>query len=890
MLRSLVSRGQDNKGETMKKNITMRTACAAALALVAGTAGAEAPFSFKDTPGKLPKDVLPIQYAAHITPDIASNTFQGEESVEIEVARPTSAIMLNADNLDIDSATLSGKTLDRLKLAPRLDREQQTLTFTLDKPLKPGRYKLAMQFRGLINREGRGMFYMNYKVAGADKKMLATTMEPTDARRLLPSWDEPAFRARFKLSMDVPANFSAYSNTPVEKRQKLAGGKERYWFAPTPKMPTYLVVLVAGELERVTARQDGVEIGVVTTEGKQASAARALEDAKSILHYYNNYFGVPYPLAKLDLIAIPGGMNGAMENWGGIVYNESALLVDPQKSPDAVKKSTFSVNAHEIAHQWFGNLVTMAWWDNLWLNEGFASWMAAKATEHFHPEWRPYLDGIAQREGVLNLDARKTTHPIQTRVDNENQAASAFDSITYEKGQGFLRMLEAYLGEDAFRKGIRAYMANHQYSNTTSQDLWIALENASGKPVEKLASDWTMQPGYPLIKVEQACVEGKRKVTLAQEQFRFDEPAPGTRLWTVPLQVGTVNGKANYTLLTGRATTLTQPACDDALVVDPYSVGFFRIQYDPQSFAALSAQAPKLPDPTRLKLLTDTWAMVSAGRLQLDSYLKLVGQYRNEPRYAVWDSIASNLLALNNLARGEPEQALIRRFAIDFATPRFKQLGWEEKAGETAEDTRLRGLLAVLLARAGDQEAIDQARVRFARYLQDPASLSPGMSEFVIGTAGRYADAATYDALMKIALGATSAEERNRFSRALTSVQDPALAERTLHLALSPQMPSNLAGHLVYGVSREHLDQAWSFAVQHKDELMKNLDALSRIRAMPELVGNSSDPKHAEMMEEYVRQNFGPDALVEAQRVGNGVRIRAAQKERLLPQVRAALK
>lgn len=874
----------------MKNNTTMRVACAAALALVAGAATAEAPFSFKDTPGKLPKDVLPIQYAAHITPDMASNTFQGEESVEIEVLKPTSTIMLNADNLDIDGATLSGKGLDRLKLSPRLDREQQTLSFSLDKPLKPGRYKLALQFRGQINREGRGMFYLNYKAAGADKKMLATTMEPADARRLLPSWDEPSFRAKFKLSIDVPANFGAYSNTPVEKRQKLADGKERFSFAPTPKMPTYLVVLVAGELERIAAKQDGVEIGVVTTEGKQASAARPLEDAKSILHYYNNYFGVPYPLAKLDLIAIPGGINGAMENWGGIVYNESALLVDPQKSPDAVKKGTFSVNAHEIAHQWFGNLVTMAWWDNLWLNEGFASWMAAKATDHFHPEWRPYLDGIAEREGVLNLDARKTTHPIQTRVENENQAANAFDAITYEKGQGFLRMLEAYLGEDAFRKGMRAYMAKHQFSNTTSRDLWIALENASGKPVEKLASDWTMQPGFPLIKVEQACVDGKRKVTLSQEQFRLDEPASEKRLWSVPVQVGTVNGKANYTLLVGQSTTLTQPGCDGALVVDPYSVGFFRIQYDQQSFAALSAQAPKLPDPTRLKLLTDTWAMVSAGRLQLDSYLKLVGQYRNEPRYSVWDSIASNLLTLDNLARGEPEQALIRRFAIDFATPRFKELGWDEKAGETAEDKRLRGLLGMLLARAGDQEAISQARVRFARYLQDPATLPPEMTEFVIGTAGRYADAATYDALTKRALATTSAEERNRFSRALTSVQDPALAGRTLELSLSPQVPAHLAGTLVYGVSREHTDLAWAFAVQHREELMKNLDALSRDRAVAGMVGSSSNPKHAEMMEEYVRQNFGPDALVEAQRVGNGVRIRAAQKERLLPQVRAALK
>jgi aminopeptidase N len=871
-------------------NHPLRAAVAAALALSAGAVLAEAPFSFHATPGKLPKDVLPIQYAARIAPDLDANTFQGEETVEIQVVKATPTIMLNAANLDIDSAALSGKGIQHLKLDPKIDREQQTVTFTLDKPLQPGRYQLALQFRGQINREPRGMFHMSYKDDGATKLMLGTTMEPSDARRLLPTWDEPSFRAKFKLSIDVPDSFSAYSNTPVEKRQHLSAGKQRISFAATPKMSSYLVVLVAGELDRIAGKQDGVEIGVVTTRGKQATATIPLADGKQVLHYYNSYFGTPYPLPKLDLIAVPGGFNGAMENWGGIVYNEAALLVDPKRSPEPVKKGTFSVNAHEIAHQWFGNLVTMAWWDNLWLNEGFASWMATKAMDRFHPEWRPYLDGIAGREYVLNLDARKTTHPIQTRIDNEDQAANAFDAITYQKGEAFLRMLEAYLGEDAFRRGIRSYMANHKYSNTTSQDLWIALENASGKPVEKLASDWTTQPGFPLIKVEQQCVNGKRRVTLSQEVFRLDEPALDKRLWNVPLQVGTVNGKAMYTLLSGASSTFTQPSCDGTLVVDPYSVGFFRIQYDPQSFQALAAQASRLPDPTRLKLLTDTWTMVSAGRMQLDSYLNLVGQYRNEPRLAVWASIVGNLGNLYSLAQGEPEQQRIRQFIIDFAKPKFSQLGWEEKADETTEDKRLRALLAMALAHVGDDDAIGEAKARFVRYQQDPSSVSPEMLEFVIGTAGRYADPATYDALTKLAFATTSTEQRNRFGRALISAKDPALAQRTLQLALSPQLPPQLTSVIVPGVAREHLDMAWQFAVEHRAQLLKDLDAISSNSALAGVVGASNNASDADMMENYVRQNLGPDALVEAQRVGNGIRIRAAQKARLLPQVRAALK
>jgi aminopeptidase N len=870
------------------KQIT-RAAAAAVLAVAAASAQAEAPFSFDATPGKLPKDVVPLQYSAHIVPDIDANTFHGSETVEIEVRKATSRIMLNAANMEIDSATLSGKGFEQLKLMPILDSEQQTLSFELAKPLAPGRYRLALRFRGMINREGRGLFYVNYKAGGADKKMIATTMEPADARRLLPTWDEPVFRARFKLTVDVPASFKAYSNTPIEKQEQLAGGKQRISFGPTPKMPSYLVVLVAGEMERLAGKQDGVDIGVVTTAGKLDSAVFPLAATRDLLRYFNNYFGVPYPLAKLDQIAIPGGFNGAMENWGAIVYNESTLLYDPLKSPESVKKRTFSINAHEVAHQWFGNLVTMAWWDNLWLNEGFASWMAAKATEHFHPEWRPYLDGIAEREYVLNLDASKTTHPIQMPVANEEQAVAAFDAITYQKGQAFLRMLEAWLGEEPFRKGIRAYMANHQYSNTTSADLWRALEKASGKPVEKLASDWTTQPGYPLIKVEQVCENGKRKVKLSQEQYRLDEPARENRLWTVPLQVGTVNGKAWYTLLSGPSTTFVQGSCDGTLVVDPYSVGFFRLHYDSASFAALASQASRLPDTTRLKLLTDSWSLVTAGRMQLDGYLKLVSKYGDEPRLAVWETIVANLRTLDRLARGEPEQKLIRRFFIDFARPKFDKLGWEEKPGESTEERQLRALLATSLARAGDERAIAEGRARFTRYLADPSSVSPSMIDFVTGVAGRYADAATYDALLKRALGAATNEERNRFGRALTSAQDPALAERSLRLVLSPQMPPDMVPYILRGVSDEHVAKAWNFAVANRDELMKNFDAFNRNRAFANVVASSSDPADADAMEEYVRKNFGPEASVEAQRVGNAIRIRAAQKQRLLPQVRAAL-
>ena len=434
-------------------------------------------------------------------------------------------------------------------------------------------------------------------------------------------------------------------------------------------------------------------------------------------------------------------------------------------------------------------------------------------------------------------------------------------------------------------------MAQHKYSNTTSADLWAALEKASGKPVEKLASDWTTQPGFPVIKVSQVCEDGKRKVTLSQEQFRLDEPATQKRLWNVPVQVGTVNGKAYYTLLSGPSTTLTQAGCDGTLVVDPASVGFFRVQYDQPSFDALAGQVGKLPDTTRLKLQGDAWGMVTADRMQLDSYLKLVAKYGAEPRIAVWAAILGNLATLDNLAAGEPERQLVRRFVIDLVGPRFSKLGWAEKAGEPVEDNQLRALMATHLARAGDPAAIAEGRARFARYLADPSSVSPAMIDFVMNVAGRYADQATYDALAARAMRTESNEERNRLSRALTRANDPALAARTLEMALSPKLPPQLTTVIVPGVAaNEHIDQAWAFAVANRDALMKNQDAIGQNKAFSGIVASSSNAAHADMMENYVKEHFGPDALVEAQRVGNGIRIRAALKARLLPQVRAALK
>ena len=403
---------------------------------------AEKPFSFNETPGKLPKEVVPVEYSIRIVPNIDRFAFTGMETIKLSVRSPVRQLVLNALELEITEASVDDVALP--KSAIKIDKEKELLTLALLSELKPGDHTLALRFEGKINEAGQGLFYMRYQErgSGATKLMLGTQFEATDARRFFPCWDEPAFRARFQLTTVVPENWLAISNMPVESEKKIADGKE-VRFAATPPMSSYLNVFVAGELDLIESRGGPTQIRVITTKGKAELGRYALEATAQILQYYNDYFGVPYPLPKLDQIALPGGFGGAMENWGGITYYESALLFDPKNSSTETKQNIYEVLAHEMAHQWFGDLVTMAWWDNLWLNEGFASWMDTKCTAHFNPQWEVWLRresprdptrrvGIA-KEAAMEGDARSTTHPIQQLIATEAEANSAFDDITYKK-------------------------------------------------------------------------------------------------------------------------------------------------------------------------------------------------------------------------------------------------------------------------------------------------------------------------------------------------------------------------------------------------------------------------------------------------------------------------
>src|SRR5437867_632402 len=646
---------------------------------------AEKPFSFKETPGKLPKEVVPTDYSIRIVPKIDQFTFTGTETVRLNVRSPVHQLVLNTLELKIEAASVDGKDLPASAI--KTDKEKELLTLTLPLKLAQGDHTLALRFSGKINQQGQGLFYMRYQEqgSGAPTVMLGTQFEATDARRFFPCWDEPVFRARFQLSAVVPENWLAVSNMPIESERKITEGKE-VRFAATPPMSSYLNVFVAGELDLIEARSDSTQVRVIATKGKAELGRYALEATAQILQYYNDYFGVPYPLPKLDQIALPGGFGGAMENWGGITYYESALLFDPKNSSTETKQNIYEVIAHEVAHMWFGDLVTMAWWDNLWLNEGFASWMGTKCTAHFNPQWEVWLRrnlprdptrriGIA-KEQAMEGDARSTTHPIQQHIATEAEANSAFDDITYKKGQSFLRMLESFLGEDVFRNGIRRYIAAHKYSNTTTADLWNALSETSKKPVAEIAAGWTEQPGFPVVKVKR---EADGKVRLTQEHFTVNFKNAPLLEWKIPLTYSVIGEAPASLLMTSKTDVLENIPADRALKLNVRGAGNYRVEYDEPSWILLLQALPKLGAEDRVNLLSDAWALVQPDRAPVSLYFGFVEKLPASTDIAEREQVVNVLDFINSLLVEDPKRGNFQRYARSLLRPTFDTLGWAPK-------------------------------------------------------------------------------------------------------------------------------------------------------------------------------------------------------------------
>jgi aminopeptidase N len=840
------------------------------LAPTVGRATAEPAFSFAATPGKLPKTVAPIHYALDLTPDLDKLSLSGSESVDIEVMAPTERLVLNAVDMTIGAAAVDGEAASQITS----DTAAETVTFAFPHPIAAGRHQLRISFTGRINRFARGLFAVDYPTAEGRKRMISSHLEPADARRIFPSWDEPAFKASIALTVTVPQAFLAVSNMPVASEEPSGDGKKRVAFRSTPRMSSYLFVLAAGDLERATADAGGVMVGVVAARGKSQHGRYALDTAVALLRYYNDYFGAAYPLPKLDLIAVPGGFGGAMENWGGITFFESRLLFDPATSASDAQRGIFNIIAHEMAHQWFGDLVTMAWWDNIWLNEGFASWMQAKAAEALHPDWQTWLNSNGFRQAAMSEDARRTTHPIQHPIANESEAMAAFDSITYAKGQAIIRMVENYLGEDAFRAGIRAYMREHAYSNTTTADLWDALQAASGKPVAAVASAFTEQGGIPLVVAQASCTGDTQRITLRQERFTIHDPAPQPQRWQVPVVRGGIGGGAEETVLLDGAAEIAAGHCGDPVKLNPGDVGYYRVQYDAGMLAALTRSIDRLTPADRADLLGDTWALVEAGRAAPAAFFDLVERVIGDDSRAVIDEIIRPLTRIDRLQWGRPQREAFQAYGRAVLRPVFDRIGWDAAPSEPADRALLRTRLISVLGDFGDDGIVAEAKLRFARFLGDPASLPTALRETVTSLAGRYAGPAAYDTLLALGRGATNTDERVRYYMAAASARDPALASGTLAIALTDELPTTLVGRLISAVASqgEHRDLAWNFVKANFDALAAKQGPSFKDAFPASLLANFTDAAHAEEL-----ANFAP-----AHATSGGQRVAARAYERIM--------
>ena len=866
---------------------------------------AEKPFSFADTPGQLPKAAVPRHYTLRIQPDLVARTTTGTARIELELLRPVHELVLNALELDIDGAALSDDPARPAPLAPRLDPARQTLTLPVE--LAAGRHTITISYRGKIGTQAEGFFVDKYPTPTGDKLMLGTQFEPTDARRVFPCWDEPVYRATYDITLVVPEKLMAVANTPIVRETPVAGGLKEVVFERTPAMASYLVALYAGEFEAAEGEQDGVKLRIITTEGKRASALYALESTKRILAYYNEYFGVRYPLPKLDLLAVPNAFAtfGAMENWGCITYIDTALLYDPVTSSQDGRERVFEVIAHEMAHQWFGDLVTMAWWDNLWLNEGFASWMGTKCSDALNPEWQLWVRANEQKENAMALDARKTTHPIQQPIANESQANDAFDTISYQKGQSFLRMLETYLGEDTFRAGIRRYVEQHKYSSSTTADLWTALGEASGKPVVALAAGWTEQPGFPVVFVSavgapddaRAPTSGaptaKRALQLQQSRFSLNDPQAAPLTWKIPVALANTASlrSGSMMLLEDRPVTVPWPAGAGTPKANVGNTGFYRVLYDDALTDALRREITTLPATDQLNLLGDTWALVESGRVPAPVWLGLAEQLRASPSQPVWEDLLGSLSLIDRFELDQPGRRAWQAWAAQLLAPRLAVLGWEAKAGEPPLDATLRAKLIGALGRFGHRPVIDECLRRFQAYLADPASLPGNLRGPVLATVGRYATRETYDQLHQLARAARTTEEKRRAYAGMQAALDPALATETLGLTLGREMSTTESARNVAAIAgNEHADLAWEFARRHTDELLKRTTFFGRNVYLPGIARASTDARRADELEQLVREKLPPEAFAEAAKDADLIRLYAAVKKHELPAIDAWVK
>ena len=805
-------------------------------------------------PYRLPRHVVPLRYDLRLEPDLTAARFVGEETITLTIRQPTSAIVLNAIELDIASAQIKGDSGSARQATITLDASLQRCYLTFATPLSPGTWKLTIAFCGTLNDKLRGFYRSTYKDEhGATHSLVATQFEATDARRAFPCWDEPDFKAVFATTLVIDPTLTAVSNSMIAT-ETLVGGKKVVRFADTMKMSTYLVAFIVGRIEPTEPVMIGTTpLRLWTIPGKGHLTRFGRDIAAASLSFFEGYYGISYPGDKLDLLAIPDFASGAMENLGAITYRETALLVDRQAATHGELERVADVVAHENAHMWFGDLVTMSWWNGLWLNEAFATFMEMLAVDAWKPEWKRWDGFGVSRAAAFSVDGLHSTRPIEYPVQAPKDADAMFDVLTYEKGASVLRMLEQHIGPTIFRDGVRDYLHAHAYGNADTNDLWVSLGKIAEQPVPELMDGWIFQPGYPLITAEL-----REGVGLVFTQQRFTYlPNPSPVRWQIPLQLRvTVGGKATTSrmLLTEKNTTVPLPHDWESVLINEGGHGFYRVRYAPDLLdRILHTGINRLASTERFNLINDAWAITIAGLMPLPDYLDLTARFSSERDKNVWAVLLDSFSFLNRIITVEDRPAL-EAFVRGRVGPAVEDLGWAPRSGESELTKQLRGELIGAQGKLGNDPAIQQrAAEQYQAYRHDATAVDPNIVPSLIAILAHTGDAMRYDEFHERFRTAATPQEERRYLFSLAAFQLQPLLERTLARTISGEIRTQDAPFLVHAILGNVYGRelAWDF-VKTNWEKMDHLFPKQGLRRMCGGIASLATPE----LERDVRDFF----------------------------------
>jgi puromycin-sensitive aminopeptidase len=829
---------------------------------------------------RLPRTVVPRRYELTLAPDLEALSFTGTEDVEVEVRDAVTEVVLNADELEISGGWLASEAGGRVAITDvRLDGERERATLVLERPATPGDGTLHLEFSGILNDRMQGFYRSTYETQDGERRTIGSTQfESTDARRAFPCWDEPDLKAVFAVTLVVKDGLLAISNGPEIERTDADDGRVRVRFADTMPMSTYLAAFVVGPLAATDPVDvDGVPLRVVAQPDRIHLTSYALEVGAFCLRFFSDYYGIPYPDRKVDLVAVPDFAQGAMENVGCITFRDSVLLVDPETATQPELAAVAEVIAHELAHMWFGDLVTMRWWNGIWLNEAFATFMEILSMDTFRPDWERWTDFLRARSVAFEVDALESTRPIEYEVHSPDDASGMFDVLTYTKGAAVLRMLEQYLGAERFRDGIRKYLADHRFGNTETHDLWDAIESATGEPVRRIMDGWIWQGGYPIVT---ATPDGGR-ARLTQRRFQLSgREAEGS--WDVPMLLR--RGSAVEPILV-EPDGASVDAGGGALVVNAGAHAFVRVRYEGELLERVTAARGDLSTDERAQLVDDAWAAVVAGHMSAGEWFGFAGAFSDETEITVWQSLLQGMGWADRLLDAAPREHY-RAWVRALISPALDRLGWEPREGERDLDRSLRGTLLAALAILGAEPNAQALAREIEGEARSGERVDPALVAASIGIVAAGGTPNEYETFLAARKTAKTPQEQLRYLYSLSEFRDAALLERTMAMLATDEIRGqNVPGVLARGMAnRDHGEIAWRFIRDHWDEVVARI-APSTVVYLAEGIRYLTAPELVEDTDAFFASHPIPQAALQLRQLLERQKVNAALRRRAVPEL-----